>query len=213
MPSLDPRQPVIVGAGQITRRPGEGEPLSPLELMAAAARAALQDAGAAVLERVQRVSMIDCVSWPVPDPGAALAAELGLGAPETDKAVVGGDSPIRALGSVCSSVQAGELDVALICGAEALLTLARALREGRDPGWTQAGGGDGERGRAEAIEQARESAHPAEQAAGLIAPIMFYPLFESVVRGAAGRDPASHLQWLGRLWGRFADVARANPHA
>jgi acetyl-CoA C-acetyltransferase len=42
---------------------------------------------------------------------------------------------------------------------------------------------------------------------------MFYPLFESALRAAAGREPAEHLRWLGALWGRFAEAAHFNPHA
>jgi acetyl-CoA C-acetyltransferase len=216
MPGLDPRQPVIVGAGQVTRRPGAaGDPLSPLELMVAAARAAGEDSGSSrVLDGVRSIDVVDSVSWPVGDPGGGVARSLGLrGAIATSKAATGGDSPIRLLGDVCARVQAGELDCGLLVGAEALHSLARAMRDGRDPGWTDPEEADSGAGRDEAIRQAQESAHPVEQAAGMIAPIMFYPLFESALRGSLGADPASHLKWLGRLWGRFADVARFNPHA
>jgi acetyl-CoA C-acetyltransferase len=43
--------------------------------------------------------------------------------------------------------------------------------------------------------------------------VQFYPLFENALRAAAGRDQATHVAWLGALWGRFAAVAGANPHA
>ena len=145
------------------------------------------------------------------DPGAGVAESLGLEDDvATAKAETGGDSPIRLLGDVCSRIAAGELDCGLIVGAEALHALARAMRDGRDPGWTD----DAESAAAGALQarrQAQESAHPAEQAAGMIAPIMFYPLFESAFRGSLGSAPDAHLQWLGRLWGRFAEAAAVQP--
>src|SRR5690606_4993600 len=97
---IDPRTPVIVGTGQVTQRPGAGD-ASPLELMVAAARAAADDAGPngdALLRRAQSVAVVDVFSWPVPDPAALLAAELGLAPRETVRTVIGGNGPIALLG-------------------------------------------------------------------------------------------------------------------
>src|SRR5207248_8140674 len=47
----------------------------------------------------------------------------------------------------------------------------------------------------------------------LYQPAQFYPLCENAIRAGAGRDTERHRDWLGRLWSRFAEVARTNPHA
>ncbi|MCW2995484.1 MAG: hypothetical protein JWQ18_2979, partial [Conexibacter sp.] len=54
MTTLDPRSPVLVGLGEVTRRPGDGGSTEPAALMAEAVRAAVADAGAgdALLARV-----------------------------------------------------------------------------------------------------------------------------------------------------------------
>lgn len=217
--SLDPRTPVLVGAGQVTRREGAAGPpesrsgASPLAFMVEAARAAAADAGAggdALLARAQSVAVVEVFSWPVPDPGAALAAELGLTPAETVVTARGGNGPVALLGDLASSIAAGRLDVALLAGGEAGTAFQAALREGRDPGWgTQPDGTAPSR----TIGADREPGDPAEIEAGLVAPLFWYPLFEHAVRGAAVRTRAEHRAWLGELWLRFADVARTNPHA
>ena len=209
--SLDPRTPVLVGAGQVTDR--EGALPSPVALMVAAVRAAVEDAavgGAALLARVQSVGVVDLFSWPVPDPAAGLAAELGLQPRETVISARGGNGPIALLGDAAGRIAAGELDVALLAGGEAGTAFVAALREGRESPWgTQPEGTVPSR----TVGADREPGDPAETDAGLIAPIFWYPLFEHALRGAAGRDRAAHQEHLGKLWVRFADVARENVHA
>lgn len=207
---MDPRTPVLVGAGQITHRPGADQ-TSPLELMAVAARQAEEDAGApGLLAKAGSVAIVDLFSWPVPDPGALLAQELGITPRETVRATRGGTGPHALLGDLCARIQAGELDVGLVAGGEVMTTFMRSVAEGRSPGWPEQP--DGTRPTRDVGADSPPN-HPAETAAGLVAPIFFYPLFEQAVRGAAGTSPEDHQRWLGELWARFAAVARDNPHA
>ena len=210
MTSVDPRAPVIVGAGQVTHRDDSVEP-APLELMVKASRRAAQDSGTpALLRRVQSLAAVEVVSWPVPDPGRAVAEELGADPEETVRTARGGSGPVELLGDLCTRIADGRLECVLLVGGEAFNPFMRATREGRDTGWPQQPG-DTAPDRVVGVD--RPASHPAEQRVGLIAPIAYYPLFESAVRGAAGRDLDAHQEWLVELWGRFADVARGNPDA
>src|SRR3954447_2635875 len=125
--------PVIAGAGQVSGLDGA----SPLDLMREAALAADRDAGGGVLERVQSIGVVDCFSWPVPDPGARLAEELRLSPRETVKSVLGGNGPIALLGDLCARIGAGELDTARLGGGEALPALIRAMRGGDPVVWPE----------------------------------------------------------------------------
>jgi len=207
---LDPHAPVLVGSGQLNRRREEPE-LAPLELMArAAGRAAEAPGGERLLGRVESVRVVDCLSWPVPDPGALLAAELGLRPAQTVRTSTSGTGPLDLLADACAEIQAGRLDVALIVGAEAILPFMRASREGRASGWAEQPAdaapdlllGDG-----------RAASHEVELGAGLLAPVHYYPWFENALRIAARRTPAEHRDGLAKLWRRFAEVAESNPHA
>ena len=196
---------MIVGAGQVTRR--DGEDVTPLGLMVDAARAALEDAGAPGLAaRLDSIAVTDCFSWPVPDPGRVLAAELGAEPRETVRSAIGGTGPIELLRDAGRRIAAGELDVALLAGGEA----ARSLLQGRYTGGPeQPAGSEPTR----MVGKNRPQSHAAEEAAGLFLPIAYYPLFEHALRAAAGRGREEHAASLGRLWARLAAVAAGNPYA
>jgi acetyl-CoA C-acetyltransferase len=198
--------PVIAGAGQVSGLQGA----SPLELMREAALAADSDAGGGVLDRVQSIGVLDCLSWPVPDPGALLASELNLSPRETVRTIIGGNGPIALLGDLCARITSGELETALLVGGEAVNPFMRAMRAGEPTGWPEQPEGTAP---ARIVGEDRPPSHEVELGAGLIAPIVYYPWFENAVRAAAGRDVDEHRTWLGRLWSRFADVARDNPYA
>jgi acetyl-CoA C-acetyltransferase len=208
--TVDPRTPVIVGTGQVTQLRGSGS-AGPLELMTAAARAAADDAGprgASLLERVESVGLVDIFSWPVPDPGALLAAELGLSPHETVRTVIGGNSPIALLGDAASRIAAGELDVVLLGGGEAGVAHRDQVLRGVDPGWpTQPEGTTPTR----VVGADRPPSHDAELAAGLLAPVLVYPLFEHALRHAAGRDSAEQRAWIASWWARYSEVSAAHP--
>lgn len=210
MPSLDPRTPVLVGAGQITHRPGDGAVPSTPELLERAARVALADAGGGLEARTEVVAVVDLFSWTVPDPAAWLAGALGISPRETVLSARGGNGPVSLLGALAEEIQAGSLDVALIAGGEAMTPFMKAVKGGGETGWpTQPEGTAPSR----IVGHDREAGHPAELAAGLIAPVFYYPLFEQALRKDAGRTQAEHQEHLGRLWARFAAVAAGNPHA
>ncbi len=198
---------VIAGAGQLSCR---ADPPAPVVLAAQAARAAAEDAGADVLPRVQAIALVDPFTWPVTDPGALLRAELGLDqAVATLKSAIGGTGPLVLLGALATRIAAGELDCALIAGAEVFSGFTRAMR-GEDLGWPVNADGTPV---PETLGETDGASHPLETAAGMIAPLMYYPLFEHALRGAHGRSGDEQAALAARLWARFADVARDNPHA
>ncbi len=206
---VDPRQPVLVGAGQLTRR--DGEPLEPLELMERAARAAADDAGVPrLLERLQSVAVVDSLSAPLGDPGAVLAGRLGARPAETVTSGLGGNGPQLLVNDLATRIAREGLDVALIAGAEAMATVTRLMKAGEAAPWPQ---DDGAARPTRTLGDERAGSSPAEDAAGLIAPVFFYPALEHALRAAAGRTRAEHLAAISALWAGFAAVAAENPHA
>ncbi len=185
--------------------------MSPLDLIVRAARIASESPGTGrLLERTESVRIVDCLSWPVPDPGALVAEALGLRPGETVRTLTSGTGPLDLLAGACAEIQAGRLDVALLAGAEAILPFMAAAREGRPTGWPEQDSGASP---TRLLGSDRGASHEAELAAGLLAPVHYYPWFENAVRAAAGRSPEEHREWLGRLWHRFAEVAESNPDA
>lgn len=213
MAPLDPRSPIIVGVGQRTHRPADGPVPQPLELAQDVVRAAARDAGRggeALLSRAGCVSWVDTFSWPTGDPAALLAAALDLTPTETVRSPTGGNGPIMLLGDLAQAIADGRHDVGVVVGAEAITRLLAAQTAEEPTGFAVQEEGT-QPTRVVGID--RDPAHPAELAAGLVAPLFVYPLVEHAVRAAAGRSRDDHQAWLGELWLRFADVARSNPLA
>lgn len=208
------RTPVIVGVGQITCRPGSDDELvtapDPIALMTEAARLAAADSGApGIVERMDAVYVPQPLTRRYPDPGRLVAPRLGVEGARCYRALVGGNSPQLLMNEAASAIQRGTHDVALIVGAEAMHTRFRARRAGIELPW--------ERSElppcSDEIGDARPGTSEFEQAHGARIPIEIYPLFETAIRAAHGRDPQTHQREVGVLWARFAAVAAANPHA
>ncbi len=213
---LDPRTPVLVGAAQRTHRPADGPVPSPHLLMADVARQAADDAQSTLgaddlLRRVEVAASIDLFSWPVADPAAEMVRELGINPRATVRTARGGNGPIALLGDLSSRIAAGDLDVALISFGEAFSAFKKAMAGGDETASWPTQGDDV--APTWSVGADRDPSNPAELAAGLLAPVFFYPLFEHALRAAAGRSRPEQADVAARLWARFAEVARDNPFA
>ncbi|MBX9796533.1 hypothetical protein [Sphingomonas sp.] len=214
---IDPRTPVLVGAGQVTVHwNGEGDAPDPAGLRAQAARAALADAGpgvAAIIDRVVTVrTMADSVPGaPQPfgrcaNPPATLAADLSLGAAHLVHSAVGGDQPQALVNEAAAAIHAGDARGVLIAGGEATAALKTALKRGQALDWSR--GADG------ALEDRGLGApllSDYERANGLGAPVLTYPLFEQALRGRWGLSRGGHAARMAALWAGYSRIAAANP--
>ncbi len=134
--AVDDRQPVLVGVGQITQRePDPRAALGPIDLMAAAARAAADDSGAgpALLATLDQLTVIRLFSDTGPrfacpfgkyaNPPLSVAQRIGAGA--VRRLVYthpGGNMPQWCLNRLGEAITRGEVQAALVVGAEALAT-------------------------------------------------------------------------------------------
>ncbi|MEZ5322223.1 MAG: acetyl-CoA acetyltransferase [Microthrixaceae bacterium] len=208
--SIDPRTPVVVGVGQFLNR-DDSLGLDPLTLAIEAVRRAARDCGVDSLPgRVDAIAVVPIVSWRYGDPGRRLAAELGAGPALTMYPHVGGNTPQMLLNRLAERIGVGQLDRALLCGAEAYRTRMRAKRNGvtltwphedlaLQPTWTEPG------------EFAM--GHPDELALGIMMPTQCYPLFENALAHEAGRTASEQQLRCGELWEGYARVASTNPFA
>ncbi|MGI9163855.1 MAG: acetyl-CoA acetyltransferase [Mycobacterium sp.] len=204
--SLDPRTPVLIGAGQINQR-DESPDTEPVDLMAAAAREA---ADPRTLAAVDSIRVVNLLSWRYRDPGLLLAGRVGATSAATRYSGVGGNTPQSLLNQACVDIQAGRSGVVLIAGAETWRTRMRLRARGIRPDWTR---------QDESVpippggEEKVPMSGPGEDRIDLDRPSFVYPLFEEALRVANGESMAGHRRRIGQLWARFSSVARNNPHA
>jgi len=212
--TVDPCTPVIVGAGQVLRRdvPG-GESCEPVALIVEALRRAGEDSATAgrLLRRADSVGCVPVIAWPYADLAALVAEDLGARPRETVlSSAVGGDGPQLLLNDTCARIAAGQLDVALLGGGEAVASMRAAQVEGRALDWR---GQESSVGPTRVVGGDRDPLNAAEAAVALHPPVFMYALLESAVRAVSGADPQTHSERIAGLWSRFSEVAAQNPHA
>ncbi|MFQ6329480.1 thiolase C-terminal domain-containing protein [Nocardia sp. CWNU-33] len=210
---MDPRTPVLVGAGQVVHRPGEPGLPGPVELAAESLRRAGSDSGTGdrLLRAADLIATAAPVSRPYPDLGALVAAELGAAPKRTvQSARFGGDAPLRLLNAVAQAIADGNSDVALLTGAEAVASWNVATRGGGTLDWPEQP--EGARP-TDVIGSERGPNTEMETAAGLWGPVYFYALMETALRGRLGLSEQEHRERIGGLWSRLSGVAARNPYA
>lgn len=214
--SIDPRLPVIIGVGQFLNRVDKGsDAIEPVGLMAEAVRIAAADCGSSgisseVLSKVELTAAVPTFTWRYRDPAALVNAALGISGARTWYATVGGNTPQMLMNRICLSISSGDLDLAVLCGAEAGRTRGVARREGRDLDWTK-------QDDAVTPDWMDESpffmGHEADAARGVVMPLQTYPVFESVLWHESGLSRDEHMHRVGEIWSGFSKVASENPFA
>ena len=208
--AVDPRAPVIVGVGQVSRRPAGPDDLDdPVSLMAEAAREAASDSGVpGLLDRLDSVRAVESLGWKSDNPPAAVAAALGVEPRDLVATVTGGNGPLSLLHDTAVAIGRGELDIALLVGAEALYS--RRVARAHDVRAPEPASPAEPTPRMLGISAS--GIHDAELQAGLALPAHVYPLFSNALARRDGGFTAQR-EREGRLYARFSEVAASNPYA
>jgi len=164
------------------------------------------------LARAQSLRVILPLSWQYVNPGLLVAQRLGIAPQELALTAVGGNNPQTVAGATARQIAAGELDVALVTGAECTFTRLAARRDSERPGlaWTTQ---PDDTPPPVMLGVERAPVTDLERARGLDRPRHVFPLFENALRSAAGETIEAHQRRVSRLWARFSSVAATNPYA
>ncbi len=202
---MDSHTPVIVGVGQVTNN--SDHLVEPLDLMEQAARIAIDDAGSRIASSIGSVDVVNVLSHRYTTAAGSLASRLGLAEGARRYTTIGGNTPQYLVAKACDAIAAGTVEAVLIVGAEAGSSGRRARKLGVDLDATGVAGLSPD----EPLGTERNGVGPAEMAAGLFAPVMVYPLFESALAARAGRSPVEQRIWLGQMMAPFTKVAATHP--
>jgi acetyl-CoA C-acetyltransferase len=215
--AIDPRTPVLVGVGTAF------DDVEAVELMVLAAERAGADSGApALLHALHRIA-VPRGTWSYTDPARVVADRVG--ADRTRTWLVDLGIPQQTLiNDALVAIAAGEIEVALVVGAEAKARAARAAKASTAADARGIADVLGRRGNADELDQggATPDVHQvpggeivaaAEVEAGLWAPVEQYALIESALRAAEGVPVDAHRRQVAELYARFNAVAQHNPEA
>jgi len=206
--------PVIVGVGEIKDQPQDrAAGQEPASLIETALRRAEDDAGAALLRRLDSMDVVNVISWPYDDLPGLLSERLGAAPTWRRHGPVGGHTPIQFLHEAAARIACGEATVAAVCGGEASHTATWARRSGADLGWTAPRAGAVQTGGDWLPARNRDYIHPLARRHGVTEPVAVYPLYETATQALWGQAPAEGQVESAALWSGLSRVAADNPTA
>ena len=142
------------------------------------------------------------------NPPEALARALSASARAAAAQHHGRQPPQALVNRAAEQIARGELRLALLCGAEAIDSAARAARTGVALDWDVPGLGE-----PNVLGEERRGTTKQEHLHGLSTPAQSYPLFENALRARYGLGLAEQRRELGALFSRFAATAASHPDA
>lgn len=218
-----PSSPVLIGVSQYsdTQSPVD-QAKSPLDMLEYVSRDAIYDAlgeegeahklgldCVAVIRSFSDSSPVFAIPWiKYGNLPKSLAKRLDVNPQHLVYPHVGGNTPQYLVNECAERIAKGEIKSALLCGAEALRTVAMAQRSGVQLDWS-----DGEEKDYEEWGDGRDGVSPHEMKHGIGLPTTTYPLFENALAHHYGRSMDEHRQACGQLLKSLAEVADENPYA
>lgn len=200
---MDPRTPCLIGAAQLTVREQPGP--EPLDLWESVAREAAREA-LLPPERLGSIQVVYTDSWQYDAPVDRLADRLGAAPGHRSYSRVSGTAPQLLIGEAAGRIAAGELDSALIVGAEALATRRAYRQAGEHVEWSYPADPKPPYGW-------ERPPHPTELAHELFFPVHTYAIMETARRAAHGLSISQEMADRGRMMAPMTEVAAANKHA
>jgi acetyl-CoA C-acetyltransferase len=210
-PAADPRAACIIGVARRTWHAsdvGDERAPEPLEMWANVARSAALDAGTPdagrLLGALESVDVVYSQSWQYDDPVQRLSEWLGASPSRRRYSGIGGSVPHVLAVEAAREMRAGNLDLALLVGAEALATVRRLKKAGEKPAWS--------------FKPAEKRPFPmdmqfdpSEISHSVFEAYLTFALFDNARRAHLGRGLAEHRAALGRVMAAMTSVAAADP--
>lgn len=198
----DPRQLCIIGAAQHTVYDAAAP--EPLVSWAQRSREAAAEAGVEhVLPQIDSLQVVYCQSWPYDDPVGRLADELGADPSHRHYSGIGGTTPQQLVGRTAQMMVRGELDLALLCSAEALATLRTAKKSGVKLPWSHR----------KSSPYPWDPPHPSELNHEVLQAWETFPLFDTARRAARGATLPDDAAEAATMMARLSATAAQNPYA
>lgn len=218
---MQDRTPLLVACGQFVARDEQADSFfqSPVELATLASRRALVEAKLdKTPELVDTIAMVKLFAdslglFPAPfggsnNPPGSVAKRLGIKPARCIYGQIGGNTPQRFVNEMAQRIARGEVNVALITGAEAIAAQKLGKRQGRAVDWNETVETEFEdRGPGDALVAEWEGCH------GVGLPIYTYPIIENAIRHKRGLSREAHAEEIAELFSRFSKVAAANRFA
>jgi acetyl-CoA C-acetyltransferase len=219
----DPRTPIIVGVGQITEKidAADYRGLSNVELAVEAARRACADALSlgALSARIDAIGALRTFEHTTPQYVTpfgksnnfphSIARRLGVAPKTAVWAKVGGDTPQTLIAEFCERIAAGELQMALVCGSEAISTAKHLQAEKKTADWAESIDAPVD-DRGLGLKSLRTRYGRQHK---IVGGADSYAILENARRARLGLSREAYAAEMGRLFAPLSRVAASNPFA
>ena len=148
------------------------------------------------------------MAWSYDDLPGRVAEAVGAAPREKLQPPGGGEGPILLLDNVANRIADGEIEIALLAGADCVYSRRRARAESRTLDWAPGGAG-----RPRFLLDMKPFANALEARHGVRDPVDMYPLYENALRKRAGRSIEAHQRFVSELMARYSAVAVTNPYS
>lgn len=200
--------PIIVGAAQYTQPKDTAQPLDPLSLIVKTCRMAFANSGVEKLKDfIDAIYMVNINSWSYEDAPGELSNILGLKPIRKVYLPDGGDSPQMLVNRAAKIIATGKIQAVLITGGEASYSIYRANKGEIALNWPE------KKTPKYMEDNLWNGTSDFENKYGMIFPSCSYALFESALRGKAGRSLEEHRLHMGKLFEHYSEIASNNPYA
>lgn len=190
----------VIGAAQHTVRDAAApEPLVSWAQRAREAAEGIED----VLTHLDSIQVVYCQTWPYDDPVGRLATELGASPGHRHYSVIGGTTPQVLVNRTAAAMARGEMELALVCSAEALATMRAAKKRGEKLPWSHR----------KSTPFPWEPPHESELAHEVVQAWETFPLWDTARRARLGWSLADDAAEAARVMAAMSVVAAGNPHA
>ena len=207
----DSRAPVIVGVAQLQQRPDDAaDAREAVALMTEVALAAAADAGAPRLLAAADVVAVVNGAWSYRDPARIVADAVGAASARTIRTTDGGNTPQFLVDVLAERIADGQLDVAIVVGAETIWSRRKLRTAGIERAVTEQPEGVAPD---ELVGKPLDMLADHERARGIVQPVEVYPLFDSAIRHRRGESVDAHRDRIATMWADFNSVAVDNPYA
>ena len=156
-----------------------------------------------MLPQIDSLQVVYCQTWPYDDPAGRLATALGAAPRHLVYSGIGGTTPQQLANQTAEAMGRGELDLALICSAEALATTRAAKKAGTQLPWSHR----------KSSPFPWEPPHPAELAHEVFQAWETFPLWDTARRAKLGATLADDANEAAAMMAAMSVVAAGNPHA
>ncbi len=207
---IDGRTPCVIGVAQHTVHKPDGPAPEPLALWEQVCRAAADDAlpghGGRVLDTADSLDVVYCQSWPYDRPVDRLADALAIAPRRRVYSGIGGTIGQVLVHTAGRAILDGEIDLAIVTGAEVLETIRQLSKAGEQPAWSFRHPDP----RGMPFEA---PFHQAEVVHGVRNAWVEFPIFDVARRARLEMTPGAYRVALGELLAPFTATAAANPLA